>query len=113
MWCFPCQKHRVCTVYVWFWPTLHACVFVHVWVYAVYGSGVDSSSAFVCVCVCVCVCVWTCLLVYALFRLPVCSMLFAITPYTTSYVHFECVHTHTQIHTHTLTHTHTHTFADL
>jgi len=22
IWWFPCQKYRICTVYIWFWPTL-------------------------------------------------------------------------------------------
>ena len=23
IWWFPCQKYRMCTVYIWFWPNLH------------------------------------------------------------------------------------------
>jgi len=32
IWWFPCQKHRIYTVYVWFWPTLNILgIYGHVW----------------------------------------------------------------------------------
>jgi len=34
IWWFPCQKYRIYTVYIWFWPTLQKCCVPHWALYA-------------------------------------------------------------------------------